>query len=290
LVLPYITISFLFMYIFWPFLWNSPVLNLYKSAVFMSTFPWTQDVLFNGIFYKATNLPVTYLPTLITIQTTGPVIILLLLGLINLLLKLKQQEYFRLFLVLGMWFVVPVAGTMIFKPTLYDNFRQFLFIIPPLFLVAGLGLEFIFRYLQRKTLRILFLFALIVPVIIVNIQLYPYEYVYYNSLVGGTKGAFRKFEMDYWETAYREAAEYLVKTEKDGALVVNLPVEMSTFAKGNLSLYEGVCTKQPLYAVISSRWNGDKTEYETNPIIHSIKRDDAVLMVIRKLPCPPPPP
>jgi hypothetical protein len=290
LVLPYLTISFLFMYIFWPFLWKSPVINLFKSMVYMSAYPWPQDVLFNGVFYQAKNLPAAYLPALITIQITESVIFLFFLGLIYLLLKLKQQDYLRLFLVFSIWFVVPVAGVVIFRPTLYDNFRQFLFIIPPLFLVASLGLELIFRYLQNKTLRILLLSMLVIPAIYVNVQLYPFEYVYYNSFVGGTNGAFRKFEMDYWETSYREVAEYLNSAEKEGAQLVSFPAAMSAFANRDFSLYDGTCTRQPLYAVISSRWNGDKTEYETAPIVQTIKRGDAVLMVIRKLPCPPTPP
>ena len=289
LVLPYLFVSFLFMYIFWPFLWKSPIINFLNSAATMSAFPWIHDVLFNGIFYKANNLPIIYLPTLITIQITESVIFLLLLGLVYLLMKLKQQDYLLLFLVFVVWFVVPVAGVMVFRPVLYDNFRQFLFIVPPLFLVAGLGLELIFRYLQNKAFRIIILFVLIIPAIYVNIQLYPFEYVYYNSFVGGTKGAFRRFEMDYWLTAYREAAEYINANEINGAQIIGLPVEMSTFAT-NLGLYEDSCDERPLYAVVTSRWNGDKTEYETAPIIYSIKRDDAVLMVIRELPCPPPPP
>lgn len=287
LILPYGMISFLFVYIFWPFLWKSPFGNFIKTAVLMSDNPDIINVLFNGSFYPSSNLPVLYLPTLITIQITESVIVLACMGLFYLFLRVKQRNFLQLLMVFAFWFIVPLAGVMIFRPALYDNFRQFLFIVPPLFLIAGMGLELVFEHLKKRAFQALFLSILLVPAIYMNIKLHPYEYVYYNSFVGGTTGAFRRFEMDYWVTSYREAAEYLVDTEKDGALVVNLPVEMSSFAKGNLSLYDGKCTGQPLYAVISSRWNGDKTEYETTPIVHAIKRGDAVLMVIRKLPCPP---
>jgi hypothetical protein len=256
----------------------------------MSDNPDIIIVLFNGAFYPSSNLPTLYLPTLITIQITESVIVLACIGLICLFLRVKQRNYILLLMTIAFWFFVPLVGVMIFNPALYDNFRQFLYVVPPLFLIAGMGLELVFEFIKKKTFRILLLTLLIIPVIYMNIQLYPYEYVYYNSFVGGTGGAFRKFEMDYWQTAYREAAEYLVNAEKDGAQVVNLPAEMSIFAENKLSLYEGKCTGQPLYAVISSRWNGDKTEYETTPVVHTIKRDDAVLMVIRELPCPPPPP
>ena len=289
LILPYILISSLFIYIFWPFLWKSPFENFLKTIILMSDNPSAVKVLFNGVFYSSLDLPAVYLPTLIVIQITESVIVLACVGLIYLLKRVKQEQSGLLLLLFALWFMAPLAGVMIFRPALYDNFRQFLFIVPPLFLIAGMGLEFIFKYVKKTTYRTLFMVVLIIPVLYANVQLYPFEYVYYNSFVGGTKGAFRRFEMDYWLTAYREAAEYIRANEKSGAQIMNLPVEMSTFVT-NLGLYEDSCDERPLYAVVTSRWNGDKTEYETAPIIYSIERDDAVMMVIRELPCPPPAP
>ena len=42
------------------------------------------------------------------------------------------------------------------------------------------------------------------------VYLHPYEYVYFNQLIGGTRGAEERFETDYWATSYREAAVRLV--------------------------------------------------------------------------------
>ena len=42
------------------------------------------------------------------------------------------------------------------------------------------------------------------------VYLHPYEYVYFNQLIGGTLGAEERFETDYWATSYREAAVRLV--------------------------------------------------------------------------------
>ena len=41
------------------------------------------------------------------------------------------------------------------------------------------------------------------------IRLHPYEYVAYNHLVGGTAGAFERYEGDYWNDSMREAANLL---------------------------------------------------------------------------------
>ena len=41
------------------------------------------------------------------------------------------------------------------------------------------------------------------------INLHPLEYLYYNSLVGGLKGAFGKYETDYWGNSLRAGTEWL---------------------------------------------------------------------------------
>jgi hypothetical protein len=55
--------------------------------------------------------------------------------------------------------------------------------------------------------------------IVTLVRLHPYEYVYYNHLVGGIRGAAGRYELDYWATSYREAVkilvEYLQRTEPD---------------------------------------------------------------------------
>jgi hypothetical protein len=45
--------------------------------------------------------------------------------------------------------------------------------------------------------------------LIAMIRLHPYQYMYYNFLAGGLRGASAHFETDYWGLAYREATEVL---------------------------------------------------------------------------------
>jgi hypothetical protein len=40
-------------------------------------------------------------------------------------------------------------------------------------------------------------------------RLHPYEYIYYNRLVGGVTQAYRDYETDYWGTAFSEAGKWL---------------------------------------------------------------------------------
>ncbi|GAG07352.1 unnamed protein product [marine sediment metagenome] len=39
--------------------------------------------------------------------------------------------------------------------------------------------------------------------------MFPYQYVYFNEFVGGTKGAANKYEVDYWGASYKEVVSWL---------------------------------------------------------------------------------
>jgi hypothetical protein len=48
--------------------------------------------------------------------------------------------------------------------------------------------------------------------VLLMIKLHPYEYTYYNQLVGGVAGAARKgYLTEYWATSYKEAVEELIR-------------------------------------------------------------------------------
>jgi len=41
------------------------------------------------------------------------------------------------------------------------------------------------------------------------VRLHPYEYAYFNSLIGGVRGANGKYMLDYWGLAFKQAADAL---------------------------------------------------------------------------------
>ena len=81
------------------------------------------------------------MPVLLAIQLTEPVWVLFAIGLTvaiygSIKRRLESRELLALTLV---WFVLPLVTFMIVRPTMYDNFRQSLFILPPIFFMAGIG-------------------------------------------------------------------------------------------------------------------------------------------------------
>jgi hypothetical protein len=274
------------MFLTWPFLWQDPIDHWMDSLVLMVKFPWPGRVLFNEHFYDPDKLPLAYLPTLLNIQLTEPLLILIYLGLILLIISIYRKRLkLDLFLVLVVGAILPLTVLVLSHATMYDNFRQILFLLPPFILLAGLALDWIFSFINPIVLRLALLIILALPGIYAIIQLHPYQYIYYNSFVGGTGGALRKFELDYWFTSFHEAALWLNKnTPANAAIGGDGPTYLlKEYLRPDLNLQtendpNGIYD----YFLVTSRYNRDLTFYLNAKVIHSIQRDGAVLTLIKQ--------
>jgi hypothetical protein len=104
--------------------------------------------------------------------------------------------------------IVIVSGS-----TLYDGVRHLLFVIPMLGLLAGGALMLLIPVLRRFPIVMLIAVALAVGHVAMTMQtlaaLHPFEYVAMNVVAGGTRGAYGRFELDYWGAAATEALRRL---------------------------------------------------------------------------------
>jgi hypothetical protein len=268
-------------YLFWPYLWTDPIGRLTESILVMSRYPWEGVVLFNGIGYSSGDLPMSYLPTLLGIQLTEPVWVLVTLGLTVAIVGLKEKR--DLLILLTVWLVLPLFGFIVTRTVLYDNFRQILFILPPIFVLSGLA----FSWIKRPAIQFAVIALCVLPGIIGIIKLFPYEYIYYNSIVGGVNGANEKYELDYWGTSFREAAIYVNDTAPANANIwVEGPTQsFSIYAREDLKIFSSNETRTADhydYVIATTRYNLDRISYQDAEIIHRITRDAAVLAVIKK--------
>lgn len=281
-------LSLVLLYPTWPYLWGEPLLRLLITFRLMTSFPWPGQVLFGGQFYAGNELPRTYLPTLFSIQLTEPLLLLSAIGLLLSVWKLlrKDRSAGELLILCLAWFGLPLGAALLGRPYLYDNFRQLLFILPPLFLLAGLGLDAIFERLSRPWLRIGLLFFAILPGLVGITSLHPYPYIYYNSLTGGTPGAFRQYEMDYWGTSFRKAAHYINQNAPQGAEVVvwGPPTTLWRYTRDDIRVYNALEERQPTgayYALISTRSNKDLNVHTAAPTLYQVEKNGAILAVLR---------
>ncbi|UEM02519.1 glycosyltransferase family 39 protein [Skermanella rosea] len=231
-LLPALPVAWLVMVLVWPWA-HLDFLNPVRAFLKFSAFPWPNEVLYGGRWIPADELPATYLPTMLGLQLPE----LLLAGLVAAAwygfralvrppLAVDGTRRLQVGLV-ALAAVFPVAYALASHPVLYNGFRHFLFVLPPLAIVAALGFDRLWaavadnRSRLRARLLALPFTAAVVAQVWTMAALHPYEYVYYNRIAGGIAGAEWRYELDYWGAALREAAlaldEY-VANERGGRI------------------------------------------------------------------------
>jgi hypothetical protein len=116
--------------------------------------------------------------------------------------------------------VFPIAAAAILKPIVYDGTRLFLFVIPPLAVLAGIGLSTFFSLGLPKTVKSVFAAGLVLVALLTAydmIRTHPYEYVFFNRTSGGLRAAYGRFETEYWGTSYKEGMDWLSRNYKQDA-------------------------------------------------------------------------
>lgn len=284
ILIAYALIAISAMYITWPYLWPDPIGHFLETVQIMSQHPWPGNVLFNGATYPANNLPASYMPLLLAIQLTEPVWLLFFTGVAVAIFGLlrKRYEQRELLALTFAWFILPLLTFIILRPTLYDNFRQTFFIVPPIFFMGGLAFDQIRRPIWQAALMAL----VILPGMIASVRLHPYEYVYYNQFIGGTDAAVDRFELEYWATSYREAAREANRIAPSNANVwVDGPAHLfSRFARPDFHIYSPQEAERADHydiVVTLARYDLEKTSFPELPIVYQVTREGAVFAVIR---------
>lgn len=161
-------------------------------------------VLFEGAVVPATAAPRRYLPELLALKLPE----ILLLGLALLTLRCPPRPADPRLLAVATAALWPILHAVLAAPTEFDGIRHHLFVLPPLAVLAAIGLERAWSAATTAWRRAL------AGVVIVGAGLagarlaatHPYEYVAFNGLAGGTAGAEGRFELDYWGLSLREVA------------------------------------------------------------------------------------
>ena len=287
----YAALSILVMLATWPYLWESP-LRFIQVFQFMSNNPtYGQAVLFAGQAFSAYDLPRRYLPFYLIFTLTEPVWPLFVLGLIAAFFKIRNnlQKSVQAALILA-WFFIPLAYDILRTPADYDGMRHFIFIIPPVFIFAGFAFDWLFQHIQKPWINAALAVVLLTPGIYNIIQLHPYEYAYYNSLVGGTGGAFRHYETDYWLTCYKQAVQEFNQLESRpvNLYIHRLPEAAKPYAASNVTILNEHIPSNGIkpgdFVLVNTRSNEDISEFHGAPIILTVGRVGATFCVIKKVP------
>lgn len=196
----------------WPYAHQSPIARTIEAMKYMEQYATSLRQVFEGNIIWSDNVPNRYLPKYILI--TIPEFIIL--GFLSFLILARRWEIrnIRWHLVLLFVTIFPVAYIIYKGSNVYGGWRHVMFIFPGLAIMAALGMQLLIDRFRIKYIRwgimavLVFLLALPFRHIVAN---HPHEYIYYNSLIGGVKKAYGKYEMDYFYHTLRAGSDWLIK-------------------------------------------------------------------------------
>jgi hypothetical protein len=283
-------------YISWPIFWRYGLAAIRKALTLFSDFdPYIGYIHFDGEIYRETEIPRNYLPKLLSLQFTEPLVVLCILGfviwIVSLLLSRQWSSQQTKLLLVFLWFALPFAYVVIANPIMYNNFRQFIFITPPFFVFAAYAVQFFHDHLRNRVILPLALLLCLVPGMQNIVSLHPYQYIYYNQFAGGVRGTFRNYDQDYLFLAMKEGIEYINKIASEGAQILVWDVEypQATFYNRPdiyINRVAHVSEAEYLdyqYAVIPTIRNVDQRIPEWWEPIHKVSRNGADLVIIYKI-------
>ncbi len=228
--------------LFWPHLWNSPVSGIIDAFQFMSNFNYYLDVLYLGNYIRADNLPWHYVLIWIFISTPIVYLVFFVFGIITIFKKICNNKVscFNLnkidFLLIIVWFFVPIILVLVLGSVIYDDWRHLYFVYPAFCVIATLGVWQIVNNLKIKNFKlglvgVLFVFLNFTFVIREIYKFHPNENVYFNSIAKLFEGNLRYyFDIDYWGLSYRQALEYILLNDSSKIIniyVLNFPGELN---------------------------------------------------------------
>src|SRR5205085_6932938 len=119
---------------------------------------------------------------------------------------------------------MPVMGTVVLRPIMYDSWRHLFFVYPALVYLAAVGMQAVSEWAHARAgetrvfavngaLTAALLLGLS-PAVAFIVKNHPFEHVYFNRLAGpDMQTVKRRFELDYWGLSYKQALEYIVAAD-----------------------------------------------------------------------------
>lgn len=292
-LLPALPVAYALMAVLWPWSAQSP-LNPVESIEGLTHF--SIRTLVAGRYYDSLDLPGTYLPTYLAAKVPEIVLIGVALSIgfsVWMVARTRGRAAGHgkglqwLVVVISMLF--PLAYALVTRPALYNGMRHFLFVIPPMCVVAAVGWEMLWRRAQARNRVLGMAVAAVLGLgcakeVRAMLALHPHEYIYYNALVGGVAGADKRYELDYWSNFVPEAIAWLDADVAGDNVGRRYRVGMCTEPAALESL-------APRHLVWTEDWSAaDFVVASTNAgcdtnadgrIVFSVERDGAVIGVVK---------
>jgi hypothetical protein len=225
-----LTVAFVLAYVImiavWPWAGLAP-LNPLRAIFEFTDFHYKIQTFLDGHIYYMSDVPRSYVPTYVAIKLT---LVLLIGAGLSLALAILPQRAGRAadnawrkeMAFVAFTAFLPLICDVIARGPGFTGMRHFLFTVPPIAVLAGLGLDAALCRLESMN-RLAAAAGLALVVLGLGFdattlyRLHPDEYLFFNPLVGGLAGASRRYDTDYWVNIMPEAVgdleHFLDRTE-----------------------------------------------------------------------------
>jgi len=217
-LLPGLVLGYLIMGLIWPWSIMEPG-NPFHALTYFSHFfekPWKE--MFDGALVSVPDMPWSYLPTLFALQLPEVLLALTIAGVIGTFAALPRSDVTArrktILLMLTLAATLPLVVAMVKRPALYNGIRHFIFVIPPMTVLAGLAFARAMSRLKENhrswqpAAVAVFAFGLLLS-LGEMIRLHPYQYTHFNHIAGTVRAADDRYMLDYWGLALKQASDGL---------------------------------------------------------------------------------
>jgi hypothetical protein len=215
-VVPALVAGYIIGLLAWPWGLQEPLTRPLESLKQMTNIKITLRVFFEGVFRPNNNMPWYY--ELKWIIISNPLVVIIGTFLFIVLFREAKKTYglFAVIVLLFAAFFTPLY--MIYKKSsVHDTWRHLFFIYPYWVSMAALGWPLIGNLINSPKLRwIPFAVAVLglIPAMAWTVRTHPNQYVYFNELTGGIKGAHGYFDTDYYQNSALQDAKWVIKNVK----------------------------------------------------------------------------
>ncbi len=204
----------------WPWGLESPIGHPIESLQGMTNRETKIHTLFEGRYQWNYAMPWYYELKWIIISNPVSVILgTLLFAVLGILGRKKTGNFTLLFVLFSALF--PLVYMMYKHSSVYDTWRHVFFVYPFWVVMAALGWMYLNDFIQEKMAKgqevkeryighgiaLLVLF----PAIMWTVRSHPNQYVYFNELVGGIRGANGQYELDYYYNSSQQQVNWMLK-------------------------------------------------------------------------------
>jgi hypothetical protein len=287
-------------FLVWPWIWDDPAGKLLAAWSFFKTVGYNMPTLYFGkIYHAGVNLPKEFPFAILLIQSPVELSLLALIGAVIAVYEyIRKKSVYPMFFVF--WFFLAMGRFLLPGMIIYARVRHIIDALPAYFFLAGFAVQSIALFLRRRIPKRVvvpavagaLLGVVIVHELIISEQFFPYEYSYFNALVGGSKTVAGKYLFDIGpSSAVKESMEAIAR-DSAGKPVLVYPCLLAHVAASylapNMKLTRTTINGNYTFVPNAMSWfEGQMTYGKYNhELLYTVRRAGADLFYVYKYKSP----